>query len=138
MHTYVCNYVVTFPKFMSLSCIRMYVACCLYLPVVMIIVPPVNRMVHRGDNVNISCGYISDTALPVTWIINGISFTQQEILNSPLYQLNNPTIPTANSLTIFSINGTTTFQCIVLSTPSTRGTVTIIGMYVCMYVCMYT
>ena len=111
----------------------MYVCICLII-VVMIIVPPTNIKVHRGDNVNISCGYISATALPVTWIINEISFTQQGIVNSPLYQLNNPTIPPANSLTVFSINGTTTFQCVVLSTPSTRGTVTIIGMYVRMYV----
>ena len=79
----------------------------------------------------ISCGYQWSTALPVTWIINEISFTQQEIVNSPLYQLNNPTIPIGNSLTVFSINGTTTFQCIVLSDPvttSTRGTVIVIGI----------
>ena len=84
----------------------------------------------------ISCGYMSVTLLPVTWIINGTSFTQEEIQNSPLYQLNNPTSPMTISLTVFSINGTTTFQCMVLSTPnttSTRGTVTVInGMYVCM------
>ena len=74
----------------------------------------------------ISCGYVIATALPVTWIINGTSFTQEEIVNSPLYQLNNPTSPMSVSLTVFSINGTTTFQCIVLSTPTTtsaRGTV---------------
>ena len=79
----------------------------------------------------ISCGYVSITALPVTWIINGTSFTQQEIVNSPLYQLNNPTSPMTHSLTVFSINGTTTFQCVVLSTPtttSTRGTVIVTGM----------
>ena len=77
----------------------------------------------------ISCGYVSGTALPVTWIINGMSFTQEEIVNSPLYQLNNPTSPMTFSLTVFSINGTTTFQCIVQLTPntatSTRGTVTV-------------
>ena len=114
----------------------MYVYC-LCLPVVIITIPPENRTVHRGSDVTISCGYQWSTALPVTWIINGISFTQQEIVNSPLYQLNNPTIPIINSLTIFSINGTTTFQCIVLSDPvttSTRGTVTVIGMYICTYV----
>ena len=42
------------------------------------------------------------------------------------------------SLTVFSINGTTTFQCVVLSTPnttSTRGTVTVInGMILRIYV----
>ena len=114
-----------------------YHVCCLYLPVVIITTPPENRTVPRGDDVTISCGYISATTLPVTWIINGIAFTQQEITNSPLYQLDNPTIPIANSLTVFSINGTTTFQCIVLSTPtttSTPGTVIVIGMYIIIYV----
>ena len=95
-------------------------------PVVTIARPPENTTVYRGSNVNISCGYVFSTALPVTWIINGTSFNQQEILNSPLYQLNNPISPMSHSLTVFSINGTTTFQCIVLSTPVTtsgRGTV---------------
>ena len=86
---------------------------------------------------NISCGYRSATALPVTWIINGTSFDQQKVANSLLYQLNNPTSPMNVSLTVFSINGTTTFQCIVLSTPnttSTRGTVTVTnGTYVHTY-----
>ena len=76
----------------------------------------------------ISCGYMTAIALPVTWIINGTSFTQEEILNSQLYQWNNPTSPRTVSLTVFSINGTTTFQCVVHSTPtttSTLGTVTV-------------
>ena len=76
----------------------------------------------------ISCGHVTVTTLPVTWIINGTSFSQEEIQNSPLYQLNNPTSPPTVSLTVFSINGTTTFQCVVLSIPhttSTRGTVTV-------------
>ena len=84
----------------------------------------------------ISCGYQWATALPVTWIINGTSFTQQEVVDSPLYQLNNPTSPRTHSLTVFSINGTTTFQCIIHSTPntiSTRGTIIVIGMYTVLY-----
>ena len=97
--------------------------------------PPENRTVNRGSDVAISCGYGSATALTVTWIINGRSFTQQEIVNSPLYRLNFATSPMSVSLTVFSINRTTTFQCIVLnqSTPittSTRGTIFVIGMYV--------
>ena len=107
------------------------------ITVVIITIPPENRTVHRGFDVTISCGYTSAIALPVTWIINGTSFAQQEIVNSPLYQLNNPTIPIENSLTVFSIKGTTTFQCIVLSTPtttSTRGTIIVAGMYICTYV----
>ena len=81
----------------------------------------------------ISCGYGSSTVLLVTWIINGTSFTQQEVVDSPLYQLNNPNSPQTLSLTVFSINHTTTFQCIVHSIPntiSTLGTVTVTtGMY---------
>ena len=113
-------------------CTYMYI-CYLYLPIVIIITPPENRVVSRGSNVTINCGYQWVTALPVTWIINGTSFTQQEIVNSPLYQLNNPASPVTTSLTVLSINGITTFQCIVLSTPvtaSTRGTVIVFGMCV--------
>ena len=101
----------------------------------LITTPPENTTVSRGSDVTISCGYGSATAFPVTWIINGTSFTQDELNKSPLYQLNNPSSLPMLSLTVFSINGTTTFQCVVLSTPnttSTRGTVTVIngGMYV--------
>ena len=81
----------------------------------------------------INCGYASATALPVTWIINGRSFTQQEIVNDPLYRLNFPVTPMLTSLTVFLIDGTTTFQCIVQSTPpitSTPGILIVIGMYV--------
>ena len=99
--------------------------------------PPENSTVKRGSDVTISCGYLWATALPVTWIINETSFTQQEINDSQLYRLNFATSPMTFSLTVFSINGTTTFQCVVQSTPvttSTRGTVLVIGMYVCTYV----
>ena len=92
--------------------------------------PPKNTAACRGSNVNISCGYVSTTALPVTWIINGTSFTPQEVVDSPLYQLNNPTSPMTVSLTVLSINHTTTFQCVVHSTPnvaSTLGTVIVIA-----------
>ena len=90
--------------------------------------PPENTTVCRGKNVAISCGYQWSTALPVTWIINGTSFTREEVVNSPLYQLNNPNIPRTYSLKALSINGNTTFQCIVHSTTnitSTRGTVSV-------------
>ena len=106
----------------------MYVHMYNFYPVVTIITPPQNTTVCRGSDVTISCGYQWATALPVTWIINGTSFTQDQIVNSPLYQLNNPLNPKFTSLTVFSINGTTTFQCIVLYqlATSTRGTVTLI------------
>ena len=89
----------------------------------------------------ISCGHVTATALRVTWIINGTSFTQDEIVNSPSYQQNSQTTPIGNSLTVFSINATTTFQCVVLSTPtttSTPGTLIVFGKYIWIqrcYVC---
>ena len=108
--------------------------CAIYLAVVIITRPPENTTACRGSRVIISCGYQSASVLPVTWIINGTSFSQQEIVNSPLYQLNNPGTLNALSLTIFSINHTTTFQCIVHSASnaiSTLGTVTVsTGMYI--------
>ena len=103
---------------------------------VVIFSQPQNTTACRGSNVTISCGYVSGTAFPVTWIINGTSFDEETLENSPLYQLNNPTSPTRYSLTVFSINATTTFQCIVYSTSritSTLGTVTVIGMYIHTY-----
>ena len=115
------------------------VCICLYF-VVTFMAPPENTTVNRGSNVTISCGYMWSSAFTVTWIINGTSFTQQEVVGSPLYQLNNPTTPLSVSLTVFSISHTTTFQCVVHSTPSTTstlGTVTVTaGMYVRKHVCM--
>ena len=93
---------------------------CIFL--VIITTPPENTTVCGGSDVTISCGYGSATVLPVTWIINGTSFTPEQVVNSPLYQLNNPFSPPTLSLTVFSINSTTTFQCIVQSTPVTTST----------------
>ena len=106
-----------------------------------IVKPPENITVYRGSEVNISCGYQWATALPVTWIINGTLFDQSAIVDSPLYQLNNVGSPMSVSLTVFSINDTTTFQCIVHSTPNTttssQGTITVTtGMYVCIKLCI--
>ena len=111
----------------------------IYLIIVYTIVaiarPPENTTVCRYSNVTISCGYLWSSVLPVTWIINGTSFTQQEVADSPLYRLNNPTTPRILSLTVFSITSTTTLQCIVHSitnVTSTSGKVTVTnGMYVC-------
>ena len=104
---------------------------------------PENTSVCRGSDVTISCGYQSASVLTVTWIINGTSFDQSTITSNPSsYQLN--IISTAESKTfslkVFSINGKTTFRCALNSDPitiSTTGTVTVIGMYVCMYACTY-
>ena len=124
-------------------CIEIAYVCAYFLLMCILVVtihaPPENATACRGSNVTISCGYVSAIALPVTWIINGTSFTQQEVVYSPLYELNNPTDPLLYSLIVFSINHTTTFQCIVHSTSnvtSTFGIATVIGNYVaiCMYV----
>ena len=61
-----------------------YVATYIYL-VETISKPPENTTVSRGSDVTISCGHVTANTLPVTWIINGTSFTQEEIMNSPLY-----------------------------------------------------
>ena len=90
--------------------------------------PPEHTTVCRGSDVTISCGYQWPTALPVTWIINGTSFIQQEVVDSPLYQLNNPTSPMMVSLTVFSINDTTTFQCIVHSITDVTSTFGIVAV----------
>ena len=80
----------------------------------------------------ISCGYQWSRALPVTWMINyngtSLTFTRQKRVDSLMYQLNHPTTPGTYSLTVFSIHGNATFQCIVHSTTnitSTRGTVNV-------------
>ena len=96
----------------------------MYVPTVTITGPPKNTTVCRGSRVIISCGYQSVTPLPVTWIINRTSFTEYDIANmNELYLQNNPSTPNALSLTVFSINGNTTFQCVVHSTPNTTSTI---------------
>ena len=94
---------------------------------------PEDTRVCKGNDVTINCGYSLAIATHTTWFINGTLFTPEELRDSPLYQLNNPFKPRIHSLTAFSIDGTTTFQCVVASSPtttSTLGTVTVIGMYV--------
>ena len=105
--------------------------------IVIITQPPGNTTACLNDNTTINCGYQSNTTIPVTWIINGTLFTQDKIMRSPSYRLNNLTSPSNFSLTIFSINGTTTIRCVIQSTPtvtSTRGLINVTSMYVCMYV----
>ena len=103
---------------------------------------PGNTTACRGSNVTIDCGYLSSKSFPIMWMINGSSYNGTAILNSPLYQQNINQPSEANaiySLTVLSINNTTTFQCVVQSIPiatSSRGTVTVIGMYIYMYVCV--
>ena len=92
--------------------------------------PPMNRTVCKDRDVTINCGY-GNFVSPVTWIINGTSFNQSDIMNNPSYQQHNLNRPSRYSLEVYSINGTTTFQCIIHSDPavtSTEGTITVIGM----------
>ena len=112
---------------------------CMYL-VAVITTPPENTTVCIGSDVNISCGYQWAIVSHITWVIDGTLFDQSAIENSPLYQLNNPTNSSTLSLTVFSINDTTTIQCIIPSIPitaSTLGTITVIGMCTCVYVYTY-
>ena len=102
----------------------------------MITRPPEDTTACRGSEVIISCGHNSTVLFNTIWSINGSDFNS--IVNDPLYRAENQT------LTVFSINYTTTFQCAVqiLQSPpmvltSTHGTVTVVGMYKCIYVCMY-
>ena len=114
---------------------------CLYFVyyIVTITTPPEDTTVCRGNDVTISCGYDSDTPVDVVWRINGTTqLLQSDIMNMSSYQVNNPTTPVNYSLTIFSINGTTTIRCSIFSqflniTPALgpEVTVTVIGM--CMY-----
>ena len=104
--------------------------------VVVIFNQPENTTACRGSNVTISCGYVSADVYPVTWMINETLFDEETLENSRLYQLNYLTEPLHYSLTVYSINGTTTFQCIVQFATdiiSTPGTVTVIGMYIGTY-----
>ena len=110
-----------------LMCVRMCV-----LIVVAITRPPEDTTACRGSEVIISCGHNSTTSFNTIWSINGSG--SRSFVNDPLYQYSNQT------LTVFSINYTTTFQCSVqiLQSPpiiltSTLGTVTVVGMYKCIF-----
>ena len=106
--------------------------------IVTITTPPEDTTVCRGSDVTISCGYDSDTPLDPVWVINASNFLQSSLMNISSYQVNNPTTPVNYSLTILSINGTTTVRCIVASqslmnftvVTSPPITVTVIGMYI--------
>ena len=102
------------------------------LIVVAITRSPEDTTACRGSEVIISCGINSTVLFNVIWSINGSGFNS--IVNDPLYWVENQT------LTVFSINYTTTFQCSVqiLQSPpmvltSTTGTVTVVGMYKCIF-----
>ena len=104
--------------------------------IVTIIKPPENTTVCRGSNVNISCGYQSNTTLQIQWNINHTRYEQEDLLNNTLFQLNNLGNPMMVSLAIFSISGNTSLSCIVNSETrdavgSSFATVTVIGTYVC-------
>ena len=94
--------------------------------------PPMNRTVCRDSEVTINCGY-NWVESPVTWIINGTSYNQSDIMNNPSYQHYNLNRPSIYSLQVYTINGTTTFQCMIHpelnpNVTSTQGIVTVIGM----------
>ena len=78
----------------------------------------------------ISCGYQSPVVLTLRWIINNVEISGTDIMNSDVYELNEGMMPNATSLTVLSINDSTTIQCVIpLSTEvfSWVGTVTVVG-----------
>ena len=100
--------------------------------VVVITRPPEDTTVCRGSDVIISCGPNSTDSFDTIWGFNGSQATS--VVNNRMYQAINQT------LTIFSINYTTTVQCVVhirASLPiiltSGTATVTVVGMHLCMY-----
>ena len=133
MHIYVTE---PYPK--SITYVQhVYTCMCIYFVycIVTITTPPEDTTICRGSDVTISCGYDSDIPVDVVWRINRTSFLQSQLMNMSSYQVNNPTTPVNYSLTILSINGTTTIRCTIFSqslniTPalSPDVTVTVIGM----------
>ena len=109
-------------------CIHSYI----HIFVVIITRPPENTTVCRGSDVIISCGYQSPIVLTPRWVINNVELSATGIMMSDVYELNNHSTPNATSLTVLSINDTTTIQCVIpLSDEvfSSVGTVTVIGKY---------
>ena len=130
-YNYNCIYIKNFTYYLCIMCIY---------TIATIKEPPGNTAVCSGDDVIIDCGYDYHLVSSVTWIINGTSFSESAIVNNPSYQHINLDMPGRYSLRVYSINGTTTFQCTIASDPnvtSTEGKVTVIGMWdaIC-YICM--
>ena len=111
-------------------CITILYLMCIFI-VVVITRPPEDTTVCRGSDVTISCGHNSTDRFDIIWGFNGSVPTT--IVNSQMYQATNQT------LTIYSINYTTTVMCALRILPSnmilqsTTGTVTVVGTYVQMY-----
>ena len=107
---------------------------CVFI-VVVITRPPEDTTVCRGSDVIISCGHNSTDTFDTIWGFNRSSFIS--VVNNSMYWASNQT------LTMFSINYTTTVQCAVLIIPSNMilqsaiGTVTVVGMYKCIYEYIY-
>ena len=105
----------------------------MYLLVVILDTLNNRTAVCRGSDVNVECGYISVNSSYAEWIIDGMLLNESALHNNPSYLLNNLDNTLNHSLTIFSINETTTFQCVVhtitnVTKMSSLGTVTVIGM----------
>ena len=121
---------------------------CIYIlyivAIVTITTPPEDATVCRGTDVTISCGYDSDVPLDPVWRIDATYLLQSDIMNMSSYQVNNPTTPVNYSLTIFSVNVTTTIRCTIASrslniTPALSPDVTIavIGMCIMYIIIIY-
>ena len=147
MHVYVSGKALLSVLYICMYQDLMYYLCiiCIYT-IATIIKPPGNTTVCSGRDVVINCEYDYHLISSVTWIINGTSFSESAIVNNPSYQHINLDIPKSYLLRVYSINGTTTFQCMIASDPavtSTQGIVTVNGMWdaifyvFCTYKCEY-
>ena len=118
---------IAFNYIYSYICVWPFFNLCVFvLLVVAITRPPEDTTVCKGSDLIISCGHNSTDIYDTIWGFNGsapISF-----VNSQMYQAMNQT------LTIFSINYTTTVQCSVhiressIILTSGTATVTVVGM----------
>ena len=92
--------------------------------------PPENATVCRDSNVTVSCGYDFSVPVSIDWIINGNAIRSSQLDNGTY--MPNTSVPNATSLTILSINDTTTIQCSILLDPAVTswvGTIAVIGKY---------
>ena len=96
--------------------------------------PPSDNTTCKGSDVYISCVYSDTGDVDVNWIINNTEFTPMALNESILYtnsiSYNSTSDTGISTLTVFAINGTTTFQCeaaVRNGNSSSVGTVTVVG-----------
>ena len=129
---YTCIYIII----ITYTSLNAYYICIWLYPLAKIIKPPESTTICNGSDVTISCGYQSSVLLPIVWRIDDVIYFSDDLVdNDPRYHLNNKSNPEGYSLTIYSVNYTTTVWCGICSPTrySTYGMVTI-GMYLTWFI----